>query len=121
MMAVSLLVLGAIMALLFQVQPEAARAWVTPLLAFYTGAALLAYSQGMKIRRLLLLGLISAACGLILSPLGLGRHLTGGLFEFQSLGWYLLAMGVVCLFSGACAFRSFLRRNPPPAEPPDER
>jgi hypothetical protein len=89
---------------------------VTPLLGFYVGAVMVAYAQGMKLRRLLLLGLISVGFGLILSPLGLGRRLTDGLFEFRSLGWYLLAMGVTFLFSGECAFRTFLRRNPPAQE-----
>jgi hypothetical protein len=114
MMSVSLLVLGGIMALLFRYAPETALAWVTPLLAFYTGAVMVPYALQMKLRRLILLSLISAAFGLILSPLGLGGRLMGGLFEFESLGWYLLAMGLVFLFSGACAFRTFLRHTRPP-------
>jgi hypothetical protein len=121
MLIASLLVLGGIMALLYRFHPETTLAWVTPLLALYIGAVMILYAVQMRLRRLLLLGLISAAFGLILSPLGLGRRLTDGLFEFESLGWYLLAMGVTFLFSGECAFRAFLRRNPVTAEAPDER
>lgn len=112
MMLASLIVLGGILALLFEYQLETALAWVPPLLAFYVGVVMLPYALQMKLRRLTLLGLISIALGLILSPLLLGAARTGGLFALGSLSFYLLAMGLVFLFSGAWTFRTFLRRNP---------
>ncbi len=116
----SLIVLGGILALLFRYQPETALAWVTPLLAFYIGAIMILYALQMKLRRLSLLGLISAALGLVLSPLVLGRGQTDGLFGLASLGFYLLAMGLIFLSSGGYTFRTFLRRTPLPKEEPDE-
>lgn len=121
MLLASLIVMGGILALLFQYQPETALAWVTPLLAGYIGAVLIPYAAQMRLGRLVLLGAISTALGLMLSPLVLGRDQTGGMFGLASLGFYLLAMGLVFLFSGTCAFRNFLRRNPAPLETPDER
>jgi hypothetical protein len=120
-MVASLVVLGGVLAFLFEYQPDNALAWITPLLAFYISAVLVPYAIQMKIRRLTLLGLISAALGLTFSPLVLGRGQTAGLFGLASLGFYLLAMGLVFLFSGACAFRMFLRRTPLPKEEPDEQ
>jgi len=121
MMVASLIVLGGILALLFEYQPDTAQAWVTPLLAFYIGVVMILYAQQMKLRRLTLLGLVSVALGLTLSPLVLGRGQTGGLFGLASLSFYLLAMGLVFLISGIFAFRAFLRRTPLPKEKPDEQ
>lgn len=121
MLFASLIVMGGVLMLLFETQPETALAWVTPLLAVYVGAVLVPYAVQMRLGRLTLLGAISAALGLLLSPLVLGHDRTGGMFGLASLGFYLLAMGLIFLFSGACAFRNFLRRNPPLAESPDGR
>jgi MFS family permease len=121
MIAASLLLLGGIMLVLFKIQPDTALAWITSLLAAYIGVVLLMYALQTKLVRLALLGLISAAVaiGLVLSPLVLGLERTSGTFGLGSLGFYFLVMGLVFLFSGGCAFRRFLRRNPPLAEATD--
>jgi hypothetical protein len=119
MVFVSLAALGGSLALIHAYRPEAAPAWMTPLLAGYVGAVMAAYAAAMKVRRLFLLGLLSAALGLVLSPLALGLERPEWPWGLGALTSYLMAMGFLFVFSGACAFRSFLRRNPPPVEAAD--
>jgi hypothetical protein len=97
-------------------------AWFAPGLAFLVGFALILYMILVKQRRLLLLGLISIAAGLFLSPFSLGKVFSGDTFGIVKLSCYFLLVGVCSFFSGGCALRAFLRRNPLSLEePPDEQ
>lgn len=96
-------------------------AWVAPALASLVGIALILYAFLVKQGRFLLLGLISIALGLLLSPFGLGNVLTSDTFSIVKLGFYFLTMGVCSFFSGVCTLRAFLRRTPLPTELPDEQ
>ena len=115
----SLMILGGIRILVLKYDPEAAPAWIAPMLAFIVAIVLIPYA--LQLRRLVVLGLISAALGLVFSPLIFGRVRTSDLFALDNLGFYFLVMGLVFFFSGACTFRTFLRQNPPPAKAPDEQ
>ncbi len=95
-------------------------AWFTPALASFVGIALFIYALLVKQVRFLLLGFISLATGFLLSPLILGKVLTGDTFGIDKLGLYFLTMGVCSIFSGGFTLRNFLRNTPLLVETLDE-
>jgi hypothetical protein len=116
LMAFSLVTFGGLVALFFHFIPETAPLWIAPSLAIFIAILLIPYGVQSRLARLVLLGLISIVTGLLFSPLvpiwEPFRDSTG----IGSLVFFLLVMGIVFFFSGGCAFRSFLHRNPLPRE-----
>jgi hypothetical protein len=107
---------GLVLRLLYTHDSLTALGWATPIVAVLAGILWLFAGLNDKLRRLVAIGVFSISLGVSLSPIVLGRQLTGGNFGVASLVIYLLIMSLTFFISGSVTLRQYLRQNPIPQE-----